>query len=210
MVSDIPYMLAPVAFSFGIYWAAGLLPDWGAFWAFTGVVTLMSQASMSLGVALACFSLDPSIGLTLLPVATAPMILFSGVLYDQASIPRGLAWMSSFSIVNHGFELLLALQAPALPPGQADQALAFVGVDADPKSLRGHVGALGAILAGERGCFSVFGGVCRSDLFLVQPLHGQLTDPSFAPPPYTYPTTASYVVTYLGLKVRSRFFPPAY
>lgn len=149
MVSDIPYMLAPVAFSFGLYWTAGLLPDWRTFWAFTGVLTLMSQASMSLGVALACFSLDPSIGLTLLPLAAAPMILFSGVLYDQASIPRALAWLSSFSIVNHGFELLLALQAPALPEGQAAPALAFVGVDPDHKSLRGHVAALGAILAGE-------------------------------------------------------------
>lgn len=149
MVSDIPYTLAPIAFSFGLYWTAGLLPDWPTFWAFTGVLTLMSQAAMSLGVALACFSLDPAIGLTLLPLAAAPMILFSGVLYDQASIPRSLAWLSSFSIVNHGFELLLALQAPALPEGQAAPALAFVGVDPDPKSLRGHVAALGAILAGE-------------------------------------------------------------
>ncbi len=45
---------------------------------------------MALGVALACFSLDPSIGLTLLPVVTAPMVMFAGVLYERASVPASL------------------------------------------------------------------------------------------------------------------------
>ncbi|EWM28391.1 abc transmembrane transporter, partial [Nannochloropsis gaditana] len=117
-LADIPYALGPIIFSVALYWTAGLLSSWSTFWCFTAVAVLMAQSAMSMGVALACFSLDPSIGLTLLPVLTAPMVMFSGLLYERASVPPALAWMSSFSIINHGFALMLSLEAPALPSGQ--------------------------------------------------------------------------------------------
>lgn len=163
-LSDIPYVLGPICFSCGIYWTAGLLSDWATFWSFTAVAVLMAQASMSMGVALACFSLDPSIGLTLLPVLTAPMVMFSGVLYERASVPSSLSWMSSISIINHGFALMLSLEAPALPPGEPAIALGFAGIDDSPEALRSHFLALVLILA------------------------------------------ASYIITYLGLTVRARYF----
>ncbi|GAB5037684.1 abc subfamily abcg [Nannochloropsis oceanica] len=141
-----------------------LLSDWATFWSFTAVAVLMAQASMSMGVALACFSLDPSIGLTLLPVLTAPMVMFSGVLYERASVPSSLSWMSSISIINHGFALMLSLEAPALPPGEPAIALGFAGIDDSPEALRSHFLALVLILA------------------------------------------ASYIITYLGLTVRARYF----
>lgn len=77
--------------------------------------------------------------------------MFSGVLATKP-YPPALGWLATPSIVNHGFALLLALQAPALPEGQAGPALAFVGVDPSPSSLKGHVAALGGILAGAFAC----------------------------------------------------------
>ncbi len=83
------------------------------------------------------------------------------------------SWMSSCSIVNHGFSLLLALEAPALPPGQPAMALAFAGVDPSPQSMREHVASLCGIVAGA--CVVVIGvvGGCGQGRWVVVMMRGR-------------------------------------
>jgi hypothetical protein len=41
------------------------------------------------------------------PAFITPMVLFSGFLYDTATLPPYLAWLPKASIVNYGFSALV-------------------------------------------------------------------------------------------------------
>lgn len=45
-----------------------------------------------------------------MPGITAPMILFSGLLYDRQLVPLWLKWLEYVSIVNYGFAALILNQ----------------------------------------------------------------------------------------------------
>ena len=49
------------------------------------------------------------------PAFVAPMIMFSGILYERSSVPWWLGWIQSLSIVNYSFSALMIQQIHILP-----------------------------------------------------------------------------------------------
>jgi hypothetical protein len=78
-------------------------------------------------------SANPMLTLGILPAFITPMVLFSGFLYDTATLPSYLAWLPKISIVNYGFAALMTLQQSLLPAELRGVALKFVNVD--PEAL---------------------------------------------------------------------------
>ncbi len=50
-----------------------------------------------------------------MPLLITPMILFSGMLYERSSVPRGLRWIQSLSVMNYGFAALVLNQIECVP-----------------------------------------------------------------------------------------------
>jgi ABC-type multidrug transport system permease subunit len=62
------------------------------------------------------------------PGFVAPMIMFSGILYERQSVPVWLAWLERISLVNYAFGSLLAQQIHILPQSWAKYLLLFTQV----------------------------------------------------------------------------------
>jgi len=89
------------------YYMVGLASDAGAFGRFCLVFFIMNFAAQSLGYLASSFSANPLVGLSILPLLTTPMILFSGMLYERNSVPHSMKWIQDLSIMNYGFALLV-------------------------------------------------------------------------------------------------------
>jgi ABC-type multidrug transport system permease subunit len=106
----------------------GLAPDAGAFGRFCLVFFIMNFAAQSLGYLASSFSANPLVGLSILPLLTTPMILFSGMLYERNSVPHSLKWIQDLSIVNYGFALLVINQVEHVNPQARNFLLNFLQV----------------------------------------------------------------------------------
>lgn len=94
----------------------GLAPDAGAFGWFCLVFFIMNFAAQSLGYLASSFSANPLVRLSILPLLTTPMILFSGMLYERNSVPHSLKWIQDLSIMKYGFVLLVIGQVKHVNP----------------------------------------------------------------------------------------------
>jgi hypothetical protein len=77
------------------------------------------------------------------------MVLFSGFLYDTATLPGYLSWLPKVSIVNYGFAALVSLQQELLPVNVRPMALRFTNVE--PAELKENL----VTLVGMTGVFYV-------------------------------------------------------
>lgn len=92
------------------YYMAGLSENSQAVAYFCLILFLINLAAQSVGYLASSFSSNPIVGLSILPLLITPMILFSGMLYERSSVPRGLRWIQDISIMNYGFNALILNQ----------------------------------------------------------------------------------------------------
>jgi len=130
---ELPFAYGPLLLVAFLYWMTGLTPSLAAFLQFAGVVALTTQASCAMALMVGSLSANPMLTLGILPAFITPMVLFSGFLYDTATLPSYLAWLPKISIVNYGFAALITLQQSLLPAELRGVALKFVNVD--PEAL---------------------------------------------------------------------------
>ena len=123
----------PASLSFMIigivpYYMVGLASDAGAFGRFCLVFFIMNFAAQSLGYLASSFSANPLVGLSILPLLTTPMILFSGMLYERNSVPHSMKWIQDLSIMNYGFALLVINDVEHANPQTRNFLLNFLQV----------------------------------------------------------------------------------
>ena len=140
---ELPYVYGPMVLVTLMYWMTGLEPSLLAFLQFAGVVVLATQASCAMALMVASLSANPMLTLGILPAFITPMVLFSGFLYDTATLPFYLAWLPKVSIINYGFAALVTLQQGLLPPEVRPAALRFTNVD--PEALVSNLLTLAAM-----------------------------------------------------------------
>jgi ABC-type multidrug transport system permease subunit len=90
-----------------------------ASWAFTCLVLGQFVSS----------SANPMVALTVLPAFAAPMIMFSGVLYEKSTAPAWLGWLHRVSLVNYAFSALVTEQIHTLPQAMAQILQDFVDLN---------------------------------------------------------------------------------
>jgi len=146
---ELPYVYGPLILVTLLYWMTGLIASVWAFVSFAGVVVLATQASCAMALMVGSLSANPMLTLGILPAFITPMVLFSGFLYDTATLPGYLAWLPRVSIVNYGFAALVSLQKELLPVEIRPMALRFTNVD--PEELERNL----MTLVGMTGTFYV-------------------------------------------------------
>ena len=102
------------------------------FWSylkFAGIYLSYDIACLELGQFVSSLSGNPMIGMTILPAFVAPMIMFSGVLYQKSTVPAWLGWMHHVSLVNYSFSALMAEQIHILPNQQAKILAEFIDLN---------------------------------------------------------------------------------
>jgi ABC-type multidrug transport system permease subunit len=65
------------------------------------------------------------------PAFVAPMIMFSGILYERNTVPVWLGWLQNLSLVNYSFSALMIQQIHILPASLAGLVLDFTQVNMD-------------------------------------------------------------------------------
>jgi len=149
VVYELPFLYGPLVLVTLLYWMTGLIASLESFVAFAGVVALVTQASCAMALMVGSLSANPMLTLGILPAFITPMVLFSGFLYDTATLPGYLAWLPKVSIVNYGFAALVSLQQELLPVKVRPMALRFTNVE--PAELKENL----ATLVGMTGVFYV-------------------------------------------------------
>ena len=119
-----PFLLVTV-----MYWMTGMDADFVRYLRFAGIYLSYDIACLGLGQFVSSLSGNPMIGMTILPAFVAPMIMFSGVLYQKSTVPSWLGWMHHVSLVNYSFSALMAEQIHILPDNQADILAAFIDLN---------------------------------------------------------------------------------
>ena len=149
VVYELPFLYGPLVLVTLLYWMTGLIASVGSFVAFAGVVALVTQASCAMALMVGSLSANPMLTLGILPAFITPMVLFSGFLYDTATLPGYLSWLPKVSIVNYGFAALVSLQQELLPVNVRPMALRFTNVE--PAELKENL----VTLVGMTGVFYV-------------------------------------------------------
>ncbi len=111
----LPLAYGPVLLVTMVYWMTGMDPDFVSYLRFAGIYLTYDISCLALGQFVSALSPNPMIGMTILPAFVAPMIMFSGVLYQKSTVPVWLAWLHHISLVNYSFSALMAEQMHILP-----------------------------------------------------------------------------------------------
>jgi len=119
-----PFLLVTV-----MYWMTGMDANLGSYLKFAGIYLSYDIACLELGQFVSSLSGNPMIGMTILPAFVAPMIMFSGVLYQKSTVPGWLGWMQHVSLVNYAFSALMAEQIHILPEKQAGILADFIDLN---------------------------------------------------------------------------------
>ena len=119
-----PFLLVTV-----MYWMTGMDPYFWSYLKFAGIYLSYDIACLELGQFVSSLSGNPMIGMTILPAFVAPMIMFSGVLYQKSTVPAWLGWMQHVSLVNYSFSALMAEQIHILPDRQAKILAEFIDLN---------------------------------------------------------------------------------
>ncbi|TFJ86806.1 hypothetical protein NSK_001894 [Nannochloropsis salina CCMP1776] len=130
-IVDAPMGYGPFLLITLLYWMTGMDSDIGKFIIFALTFISGNWASTSMGQYVSSFSANPFIGLTILPAFVAPMIMFSGILYERSSVPAWLSWLQTLSIVNYSFSALMIQQIHILPKPLALLVMQFVELNPD-------------------------------------------------------------------------------
>ena len=128
---ELPFAYGPTILVVILYWMAGFEGTFLTFIKFTGIVILTCQASCAMALMVSSAFANAILGMAVLPALITPMVLFSGLLYDTASLPSYLAWAPKVSIVNYGFSSMVTLQQDLLPESMRSSALGFTNVNPD-------------------------------------------------------------------------------
>lgn len=125
-----PFLLVTV-----MYWMTGMDPNFVAYLKFAGIYLSFDIACLELGQFVSSLSGNPMVGMTILPAFVAPMIMFSGVLYQKSTVPVWLSWMHHVSLINYSFSALMAEQIHILPENQANLLAAFIDLNKNSAGL---------------------------------------------------------------------------
>lgn len=131
-IADIPFLGLFLLLVVVPYWMAGLTPEIGNFIRYLFIFFLIINGSASTGYLASSFSPDPVLGLAITPVLATPMILFSGMLYERASVPLFLQWIQHISVINYGFAALVINECNSIGDGPMRWlVLHFLQIDLD-------------------------------------------------------------------------------
>ncbi len=131
-IADIPFLGLFLLLVVVPYWMAGLTAEIGNFIRYLFIFFLIINGSASTGYLASSFSPDPVLGLAITPVLATPMILFSGMLYERASVPMFLQWIQHISVINYGFAALVINECNSIGDGPMRWlVLHFLQIDLD-------------------------------------------------------------------------------
>ena len=131
-IADIPFLALFLLLVIVPYWMSGLTASFGGFIRYCFIFFLIINGSASTGYLASSFSADPVLGLAITPVIDTPMILFSGMLYERASVPMYLRWIQHISVINYGFAALVINECNSLGDGPMRWlVLHFLQIDLD-------------------------------------------------------------------------------
>jgi len=100
-------LLLPLIGATILYWLVGLQPDAGKFFIFAVTMILMSTVGTSIGMFVATLFEDVSQALQLLPLFLMPLMLFSGYMVNDDSIPVYFIWLKYLSPMKYGLTALV-------------------------------------------------------------------------------------------------------
>jgi len=103
-------LLLSVIFGFIGYFMAGLNSDGGPFFKFVLCLTLIGNATHSIGLALgACFP-HPVLVMILCPLVMVPFMLMTGFFVNAGAIPVYMVWLKALSPHRYVFEAMMATE----------------------------------------------------------------------------------------------------
>eukprot|EP00456_Euglypha_rotunda_P052471 TRINITY_DN4227_c1_g1_i14.p1 TRINITY_DN4227_c1_g1~~TRINITY_DN4227_c1_g1_i14.p1 ORF type:complete len:719 (+),score=105.36 TRINITY_DN4227_c1_g1_i14:239-2158(+) len=90
-----------------LYWMAGYQDVASKVVLFAVTMILLENAGSALGIFVASFFEDIAVALTILPVFLMPLMIFSGLLVNNGTVPAFLNWIKWISPMKYGFVALI-------------------------------------------------------------------------------------------------------
>ncbi|KAK8792777.1 hypothetical protein WA158_004941 [Blastocystis sp. Blastoise] len=108
---DLPFQIIfPVLFTCIVYYLVGLDPDFSRFLGFTGILLLVTNATLALGYFISCLSPTMEFASAMTAIIILPFVLLGGFFLNDDTVPVYLIWLSEISMFKWGFKLLLINQ----------------------------------------------------------------------------------------------------
>jgi ATP-binding cassette subfamily G (WHITE) protein 1 len=89
-----------------IYFMVGFQAQVGKFFIFQGFIILCSLCGFTLGICFGCIFTSLPVALAITPLVLLPLMLFSGLLLNQGSIPSYVDWIKYIAPMKWGFSAL--------------------------------------------------------------------------------------------------------
>lgn len=105
LLSELPFgILIPGLYSAVVYWICGYnTTNWWNMPIFTGINTLVYNASAAMSLIIGCTVADKQLAVALTPVLIIPMMLYAGFFISVDKIPKPLAPIGYVSFFKYGF-----------------------------------------------------------------------------------------------------------
>ena len=110
-IADIPiFTLVPIIYVTTLYYMVGLNSKFSCYLIALTVVILVTHCAVSFGYMISCMSSSSTMAMSLGPPLLMPLILFSGFLLNNHTIPDFLAWCKYISWFYYAYESVLINQ----------------------------------------------------------------------------------------------------
>ncbi|GMS83657.1 hypothetical protein PENTCL1PPCAC_5832, partial [Pristionchus entomophagus] len=106
-LAELPqYTILPFLYSLVVYWATGLVRNFGKFMIFSAISILQVWVATSIAYAGACIFGEEGLAVSYIPLYILPMLIFGGFYIKFDSIPVYFRWLARLSWFRYGFESL--------------------------------------------------------------------------------------------------------
>nr|QUF59467.1 ATP-binding cassette transporter Abcg-like2 [Brachionus angularis] len=111
ILTDLPnFFILPIVFMSIVYWMANLNNDAERFFICVGVIILVVQCSLAFGTFISAASPSTNVALALSGPVLVPLMIFSGFLLNNDSIPKYFIWLKYMSWFGYANELITVNQ----------------------------------------------------------------------------------------------------
>nr|UOU03353.1 ATP-binding cassette subfamily G-like 2 [Brachionus rubens] len=111
ILTDLPtFFVLPIVFMTIAYWMANLNNDPGRFFICVSIIVLVVQCSLAFGTFLSAVAPSTNIALAIAGPILVPLMIFSGFLLNNESIPKYFIWLRYLSWFSYSNEAILINQ----------------------------------------------------------------------------------------------------